>query len=526
MNTTDVKFTFCVLATFGVMSCANPAAIGTCIDDNTCGAGTVCAFGFCVNANDPRLGAVDIEIEPLMSSGLPVQSVFDIDAREVDDDRVVIGLKRGVSLRGTIVNDVDACVEPQAKPCVSHSALPALVQARPTQSILGRVRAPATTTDGNFQLLAVADETYRLSATPEDTAVPPFFDDSEFIDQNVLLIDGGNVRVQGRVVAGVGVEATPVQDVEVLITFEGRRVSSLVRTAADGSFVIALRRLISAAILEVRSSAANSGFPSITISVDIDNPAVDLGDISLGAVSAPVGVHGTVSDRSGAPARGASVNFRGLVGAGIFTARATANELGVFELQVLRGDYLAAVVAVEDDRAGLLVQAVRVEGELDDLRLSLPSRLDASVRVTTHEGVPVAAASVILQRVGDIDGLAEPVLAGAQPVFFSFTDGVGNATLAVDGGRYRVTLQPPRDSGAPAFSALVTVDGTFVRDFVLPEKYLLAGLVNDNDGLAAPGSFVRVFSKLTDEVGQAIFLGEAIAGDDGSFAVSVPNLSP
>ncbi|MDP2341240.1 MAG: hypothetical protein Q8O67_09795 [Deltaproteobacteria bacterium] len=508
-------------------ACVNPSANGTCVDDLACVEGTVCAFGLCVDANDARLGTVDVEIEPVMSSGLPVQSLFDVDATDAGDDRVAVSLARGVSLSGNLIdNVVDGPCFGEPAVCEPHSALPAFVQAKPSQSIAGRVRAPSTTSDGGFQLLTVEGVGYRLSVTPDDSAIPPLFGDAEFADNDDLVLDNGLITVRGHVVAGVGVEALPVVNVEVLVSKDGRRVSSLGRTDVDGSFSIALRQLVSGANFEVRSSAENTGFPSVTVAIDIATDDVDLGEISLGAVSSPVPVRGNVKDRAGSPARGALVTFRGLVGAGLYTARATADESGAFNVALLPGDYLAAAVAAEDDRAGLLVQSIAVAGSIEGLALILPSRVDASVRVTTNDGVAVSSASVVFQRVGDVDGLAEPVLEGAQPLFLASADVEGNAVLAVDEGRYRVTLQPPRGSGAPAFSALVTVDGTFVRDFVLPPQNVLAGVVTDDDGAAAPGSFIRVFSKLTDELGRAIFLGEAIAGDDGSFAVSVPDLSP
>ena len=507
-----------VAVALGLVGCGADELSGICIDDDTCGAGTVCAFGLCVDANDARLGTVDIEIEPVMSSGLPVQSLFDVDANDADDGRVEVSLERGVSLSGAVVDDTD--------PEDAHSALPATVQARPAQSIAGRVRAPTTTTTGDFQLLALRGAQYRLAVTPDDATIPPLFDDADFVDDDALSIDDGSVIVRGRVTAGSGVEALAVVGFEVLITSEGRRVSSLGLTGSDGSFEIALRRQVTGANLEVRATADIRGFPSVTVALDVDSDDVDLGEISLGAVSAPVPVRGTVKDRGGTPARDAVVTFRGRVGAGIFTSRVTADDNGAFTAQLLPGDYLAAAVAVQDDRAGLLVQALTVGAAVDDVALVLPSRVDVSVRVTTSEGVPVSSTSVVFQRVGDTSGLAEPVLDGAQPLFLAAADVDGNAVLAVDAGRYRVTLQPPRGSGAPAFSALVTVDGTFTRDFVLPQQNVLAGVVKDDGGLPAPGAFVRVFSQLTDELGRAIFLGEAIAGDDGSFAVSVPDLTP
>jgi len=75
------------------------------------------------------------------------------------------------------------------------------------------------------------------------------------------------------------------------------------------------------------------------------------------------------------------------------------------------------------------------------------------------------------------------------------------------------------------FSTLITIDGNFTRDFVLPPQAVFAGVVVDEDGSPAGGSFVRVFSRLVDEQGQAIFLGDATCEADGSFAVSVPDFA-
>jgi hypothetical protein len=48
------------------------------------------------------------------------------------------------------------------------------------------------------------------------------------------------------------------------------------------------------------------------------------------------------------------------------------------------------------------------------------------------------------------------------------------------------------------FSTLITIDGNFTRDFVLPPQAVFAGVVVDEDGSPAGGSFVRVFSRLVE----------------------------
>jgi len=134
----------------------------------------------------------------------------------------------------------------------------------------------------------------------------------------------------------------------------------------------------------------------------------------------------------------------------------------------------------------------------------------------------VPLASVILSRVGDENGLAEPVLQEGQPVFLGSADDEGRVSMAVDAGRYRMSLQPPRGTGAPAFSTLLTITSSLERDIVLPTASLVAGSLRDGAGDPVSGAFVRVFSSLSDELGRAIFLGEALSESDGTFEVFVP----
>jgi hypothetical protein len=51
---------------------------------------------------------------------------------------------------------------------------------------------------------------------------------------------------------------------------------------------------------------------------------------------------------------------------------------------------------------------------------------------------------------------------------------------------------------------------------------LVAGSLRDAAGDPVSGAFVRVFSSLSDELGRAIFLGEALSESDGTFEVFVP----
>ncbi len=515
---------------FGGGGCADALSYGSCVDDAVCGAGTVCAFGVCVDANDPRLDVVDIEIEPVASSGLLTQSVFNIDAAAAPGDRVNVTMQGSVTLQGTVQTLAGDGVEAQ-------------VQARPAASIPGRLRLATTTTDadGAFSLSLLDNgRNYGLSVVPDDRDHPPqdIADVDPAEDLAPIVIDEeavtAFVHLQGRIIAGAGVEAAGIPDLEVRVLVAGRRVSTLATTGRDGAFELTLRDTIPlGATLDVQPGADNAGFPSLSIALDVGAAGVvDLGDISLGeVVTAQVPVSGLVVDAAGVPVANAAIAVRGFIGAGTVARSATSAADGTFAMQLIPGGYTLAVIADGASRAGLLLEEITVQpvdivkGGLQ-LTLTMGARENVAVQVTSADGVAMAGGSVSFQRVGDVLGIAEPVLDGAQPVFTTSADVEGHAALVVDEGRYRVSIQPPRDSGAPAFSTLVTVDGNFNRSFVLPAQSVLAGVVVDGAGAPAPGAFVRVFSQVTDEQGRAIFLGEAVCAPDGSFAVSVPDLTP
>jgi hypothetical protein len=258
--------------------------------------------------------------------------------------------------------------------------------------------------------------------------------------------------------------------------------------------------------------------------VDVVGPVVELGVITQGDRADTVAVVGRVVSEGGAPAASAAVAVHGLVGAGEFFARAVADVDGGFALALRPGHYTITAVGAVDGEDGLYSGDLVVDAAVDDLTLTLSPRLPVRLTVVDATGDPVAAASIELQRIGDVLGVGEPSLIGAQPAYVSATDDDGSSSLRVPGGRYRVSIQPPRDSGAPVFSALLAVDDIVERELVLPAAAILAGMVQDPSGGPTSGAVVRVFSPIADELGRAIYLGEALSTADGAFTLAVPDL--
>jgi hypothetical protein len=506
-----------------------PTSSSTCLDDTGCGDGAVCAFGLCVDANDARLDTVDLEVEPLASTGLPAQSIFGVDASTADDARVDVALRGAATLRGTAVLDDGGSVS-------------GVVSVTPLQSIAGRLRLPTTTSvDGHWALPLVVGDTYRVSIVPDDDAVAPAVADADItagVDDDVALASCHLARVEGdattcavvvtgRVVAGAGAAALGVPALEVRIgDATGRRVSTLARTDDDGAFTLGVPAPVSGAVLEIRGTADNALQPTIALPIDLSTARVDLGVITQGARAETVTVAGRVLTDGGAPARAATLVIRGAVGAGLYAARATTDDDGAFSLAARPGVYDVAAVGAGDSDDGLFLGALVVDAAVLDAVFTLQPRTDVTLAVQRSDGSDVAGASVVLQRIGDALGVAEPVLVDTQPSFLSATDDDGVARARVSAGRYRVTIEPPRDSGAPVFSALLAVDGPLTRTLVLPDSVVLAGSIRSPGDDATSGAVVRVFSPIADEQGRAIFLGEAVTAADGSFSVAVPQLRP
>jgi hypothetical protein len=509
-----------VIVMLALGACSDPDLGATCADDRACAGDTVCAFGLCV---DPDvLAAVDIEVEPVAGSGLPAQSVFAVES--TTGARVDVALAPAVTVRGGVI-------------AVEAGGLAAMVSAVPARSIAGRRRQPAVSTDdGAFSLLLVDGEGYRLQAFPTDRTLPPVLPDDVFVagagDPPALVMTSTiteravlyPIAVRGQLVAGVGVAAQPISDLEVLLLDEeGRRVSSLGTSDAEGRFEVGLAERLSTVRFVARPSEQNLLAPTLEFPLDLGaDEVIDLGSLSLGPSLGVVRVQGEVRDASGAPVDGAVVRCWGVIGAGVAQAR-TETVGGRFSVSLHPGVYSLAVVGPTALGAGLSLTTISVTQGTPDVVVTLPARVPAELSIVSSSGAPVTLASVVLTRVGDMTGFAEPALASAEPVFLGSTDEDGVVVFAVDPGLYRIAIQAPRGSEAPTFSTLITVtEGGLTREIALPPSSILAGTLREPGGAAVVGAYVRVFSTLRDESDNALFLGEGQSAGDGTFEVFIP----
>jgi hypothetical protein len=511
MNARVVLAVLAVL-TLGACDAAISSIDQTCLSDSECG-GSVCAFGYCVDPS--ALGVVDVEVEPAGGS-LPVQSVLSVDTNAAD--RVDVQVRSAVPVSGF----VDDAAVPDAGDF--------LVYATPSTGIAGRLRQRVTTTSlGSFSMQLVSNQPYRLSALAADAQAPPTLSDAVFIAgvQAVpqLVVTAGP-HVRGQLVAGVGAGAVGLDGFSVVVVDEaGRQLSSVDTTLPfTGAFDVQLAAGVDVAFLAVHPPAGAEGLPEATVPLTpIEVADVELGDVLLAVDASRVAVRGAVLNAAGNTVDDAVVTLRGAVGLGVVTANAVTNN-GTFTALLLPGRYDVAVVgssgSAED---GLVFDAIDVVANMGELQFTLAPRVSVGLRVRNSSDVDVARASVELTRVGDVDGVVEPVLAAAQAAFVGEADDNGRVSLSVDPGRYRVTIEPPRGSDVPAYSGLLVVDGDLNRTITLPAARVLAGALVDDRGAPVGGAWVRVYAQLVDEGGRALLLGEAVSGSDGAFAVSVPD---
>jgi hypothetical protein len=511
--------------------CLLPEPSTTCLDDSACASGTLCAFGLCVDPSDARLDQLDVEVEPVATSGLSTQSLLGLRARPSAGDRTQVTLRGPATLRG--LAEVDA----------GEGGLAGVVSATPGAFIPGRLRVTSTSLlDGRWALPVVDGTSYRLGVVPLDPRIAPAVVTDAVIagaaDDDILLRSCRvaerapeqstcPILVTGVVIAGEGVGAPGVKDLEARIVDDaGRRLSTLSRTDDEGRFLIGLPEPVGEAVLELVPTVDNAVQPALRRPLVLEGTFLDLGVISQGPRGDTVTVAGRVVLDDGSPAGNATVTLRGLVGAGEFVARTQTRNDGSFALPVRPGRYVVGAVGAIDVDHGLAISELIVDEAALDLTITLLPRVSATFSILHPDGAAVMAASIVLQRIGNSLGVAEPVLADVQPAFLGATNDDGDVTLRVDFGRYRITVTPPRDAGLPAFSALLSIEGPVSRTLTLPPSTLFAGVVHGPSGALGGGVVVRVFSPLTDELGRAISLGEAVTADDGSFSVAVPNLRP
>lgn len=514
----------------------SPLAEGlSCVDDAECQQvhpDHVCVIGVCVDPDNTALDQVHLEIRPADDSGYRPQQLLDVPVTS-ESGRTTIELRQTVNVHGTVI---DAAL---------GTVVPADVLAVQQDGLLGRALVVSAGTDmgsGAFSLPLVERDTYSLVFQPKDSARPPLLFAQSYavaasptgdraLQDGPVELPGPDelLRVVGRVTAGEGTAQLGVEGLEVRVLDGTRRVSSLARTDALGAFVVSLPRAAgeSALVLEVRPTQQNRLNPTVEVALGALDGDLELGDVKLGALKAPVPFSGVVHGPDGRPVPNASIYVRGPLGAGRFSLLLTADEEGRYDAELRPARYDFVVVAPPSEpTAGLLASYnAEVGGGAPAPMLNLPGRLLQSGSVVDSQKQPVSNATVHMTRIAAPSGEVEPLLDGLVWTFTTVTDGDGRWQQRVDPGRYRVVIIPDASTTRPRHTQLIDVDPEQTSHaFELPPSSVVAGVVHGVAGEAMGAATVTAYAPVTVEGGAAVELGSAQTAADGSFEILLPDL--
>lgn len=534
-----LALSLCLSAVMGASCDSFVAPIGEgapCVSDNECASPDyVCVIGVCVNPDNTALDQVHLEVRPLDESAYEPQQLLDVAVTK-ESGRTPIALRPTVGVYGTVVDGAHG------------GAVPAEVIAVQSGGIPGRalvVTASTNMASGAFTLPLVERDDYTLSLQPGDPTRPPVLLGSYSVGASPTgerpLQEGQPVtlpgleellRVSGRVTAGEGTAQLGVEALEVRLLDGNRRVSSQARTDALGAFELFLPREIASAPLEleVRPTQANRLNPTLRVPLELLEPLedhVELGDVKLGALQAPVPFAGVVHGPDGRPVPNASIHVVGALGAGSFSLLITADEEGRYDAELRPARYDFVVVAPPSySQAGLLSRYnAEVSAAAPPPVLNLPARLLLSGSVEDDDKRPVGNATVQMTRVGAAHGAAEPLLEGLTWTFTAVTDAEGRWQQRVDPGRYRVVVIPDASTTRPRHTQLIDVDAeNDTHALRLCPSSVVAGVVQGAAGETLGMATLTAYAPLVGETGAAIELGGAHSAADGSFEILLPDL--
>ena len=307
-------------------------------------------------------------------------------------------------------------------------------------------------------------------------------------------------------------------------------VSSVAETDENGRFAIRIGDTAPDYLIRVTSSVG--GDPFAAVSVDPELAFADEKRIYVPRLP-KVQSSGRVSDVDDSPVPGATVRFLstgifdesslGLEGS--FSASATTNQDGSFEVELLPGLYSITVTPPEDveNTWGVLSTTALVGGELKTIEeLIVPSQIGLRGLVTTFQDESAPGVSVLARaRQGDDLG----AIHRSQE---AVSDDLGSFAMSVDTGAYDVHVKVSSDTG---FAWLVEPElamsdesGDMARNYRLDPPIPVQGVIRSGDGETVSDAPIRAYM-LTSAEGSTttrpIQVAETVSGEDGSYRLLI-----
>lgn len=366
-----------------------------------------------------------------------------------------------------------------------------------------------------FELRVQTGKTYELAFYPEaDGELPPYYGAitvGGHIDGWKIELPGKAqvLRVQGRLVTG----GQPLAGVRMFLLDEaGRLRSTRTLTSEDGKFLLLVDPTVQKGVVRFEPAQAAQPLPAGQLVGALDlgkiikkGGPLELGDVDLGPLPAPIDVTLTVEDAAHQPVPGAFVRLRqefkpmeeptprpGFA----VEVHGYADAKGRFAARMLPGSAKTTVVPAPKSSSGRWKGVVELLAGKQPPPISCPKRPALSGSVVGPSQQAVEGARVVLWRVGKLaPGGAE---VGSDEPFVAETDAKGAFSVGVDDGDYWLWVLPKE--GAPLGRMLaqsVKVDvgqSTVLPAITLPPPVVLAGKVLTAKGAPVKGVSVEVLA--------------------------------
>ncbi len=503
----------------GACGAEKEASRQECFSIDDCGGDQVCFLATCVDPGFSIQSAQAEMVPPSSSPYLPQQTLQPLDLRH---GYQTLSLVAAVTYQGTLV----AGGEPQS----GGGRLLATTDG----AIAGRLlsRETVVSGDGGFSLRVVPG-TYDLRFEPFSLAdsdapkKPPFDYDGVPIlgstSSEQLPYPTSFVQVSGVVRY---TDENTVGASQALITAEAETADGFTVGATDtltdaqGAYTLLFPPGAQFFRVTVRPGQ-NPLVPTTELTLERKDGAPDeLEDIVLG-VAQRVPVSALLEDQNGAAVAGATVLFKGVVGAaqGLYEAQVQSGVDGsVAEVLVYPGRYNVFVVPQKAQPYALTLHETDV-ADAGELLVTVREKVHVSGHVRTASGAPVGGARIVLTLRGS----------PTQREYTTTSASDGSYGIDVDPGtpgdeaEYEVFVDPERTTGLPRYHELLKVaDTNMTRELSLYAPTLVYGQVRDPGGEPLADVTVAFYSTELGDESKPLLVGLGQTSSEGEFVVPLP----
>ncbi len=517
-----------LLIGFSLMGCTQILPILAdkvpCTTDLECPSDELCVFGGCMPHEQPTSTILAFELRPPEDSGFQNQQILNFEP--ATQNRFTLTLEESVEMKG-ILHKHDG------------TALSARIIATPTSGITGRNLVVTTTTDnqGYFQLQLIRDITYRWSIFPDDTSYAPLFlneilaEGQDDWGEPIVLPAPETLRlITGSLTAILQPVTTsqPVPGMQVRLFSDDKMVSSASQSDENGIFEIRVTDgEFEHVELEIIPIEENPRWPTLRINDFSLEQNLDLGDIDLGSWPVENTIRIRVTGASGEPVSSAKIYAASDMGKGQIQFLEATNEEGELITDWPNNAFELGIVAPPSSSAGFTVLSQIMFSEIEnDLTVNLPQRQAIEGIVWSPSGPPVSGATLLFNRLGNVNENNSRAIEKASWAFEALTDTDGKYGLLLDPGLYQVSVTPPIGSTLPVLVQKIQILDTLNElDFVFPDPLIISGkIISPIDDMPLQNVVIRAFTPSDSQENSNIsqeyqWLGDALSDKTGNFDI-------